>query len=134
MTSSTALDCVLGLLRALEAGGGAADIAPFLAEDYVLTEAPHVLAPAGSVRSRDEALAGAASAHDVVSGQRFEVRRTTGEGSRVVVEAECSATLLMDLPHWDAGEVIRARIASVFEVRDGRIASQDSYDCYFTPA
>lgn len=134
MTSSTALDCVLGLLRALEAGGGAADIALFLAEDYVLTEAPHVLAPAGSVRSRDEALAGAASAHDVVSGQRFEVRRTTCEGSRVVVEAEWTATLLMDLPHWDAGEVIRARIASVFEVRDGRIASQDSYDCYFTPA
>ena len=134
MTSPTPLDCVLGLLRALEAGGGAADIAPFLAEDYVLTEAPHVLAPAGSVRSRDEALAGAASAHDVVSGQRFEVRRTTCEGSRVVVEADWTATLLMDLPHWDAGEVIRARIASVFEVRDGRIASQDSYDCYFTPA
>ena len=40
----------------------------------------------------------------------------------------------MDLPHWDTGEIIRARIASVFEVRDGRIASQDSYDCYFTPA
>jgi hypothetical protein len=30
--------------------------------------------------------------------------------------------------------VLRARIVSVFEVRDGRVASQDSYDCYFTPA
>ena len=92
MTSPTPLDCVLGLLRALEAGGGAADIAPFLAEDYTLTEAPHLLAPAGAVRNRDEALAGAATAHDVVSGQRFEVRRTTCEGNRVVVEAEWTAT------------------------------------------
>lgn len=134
MTSPTPLDCVLGLLRALETGGGAPDIAPFLAEDYILTEAPHLLAPAGAVRNRDEALAGAASAHDVVSGQRFQVRRTTCQGDRVVMEAEWTATLLIDLPHWDAGEVVRARIASVFEVRNGRIASQDSYDCYFSPA
>ena len=134
MTSPTPLECVLGLLRALETGGGARDIGPFLAADYTLTEAPHLLAPAGAARNRDEALAGAAAAHDVVSGQRFDVRRTTCEGTRVVVEAEWTATVLMDLPHWDAGEVIRARIASVFEVRDGQIVSQDSYDCYFAPA
>lgn len=134
MTSPTPLECVLGLLHALETGAGAQDIAPFLATDYTLSEAPHLLAPAGATRNRDEALAGAAAAHDVISGQRFNVRRTTCEGPRVVVEAEWTATVLMDLPHWDAGEVIRARIASVFEVRDGRIVSQDSYDCYFTPA
>ena len=133
MTSRAPLDCVLALLRAIEGGGGAAEVAPFLAEGYTLSEAPHLLAPAGATRNRDEALAGAESAQDVVSGQRFVVRRTTCEGNRVVVEAEWSATLLMDLPHWDTGEVIRARVASVFEVRDGRVASQDSYDCYFTP-
>lgn len=134
MTSLAPLDCVLGLLRAIEAGGGAEDISPFLAQDYTLSEAPHLLAPDGATRNREQALAGAAAAHDVVSGQRFEVRRTTCEGTRVVVEAEWTATLLMDLPHWDSGEVIRARVAAVFEVRDGRVVSQDSYDCYFTPA
>ena len=127
------MECVLALLRAIEGGGGAAEIAPFLAQDYTLSEAPHLLAPAGATRSRDEALAGAEAAQDVVSGQRFAVRRTTCEGNRVVVEAEWSATLLMDLPHWDTGDVIRARLASVFEVRDGRVISQDSYDCYFMP-
>jgi len=127
------LDCVLALLHAIEGGGGAAEVAPLLAGDYTLNEAPHLLAPAGATRNRDEALAGADAARDVVSGQRFVVRRTTCEGNRVVVEADWSATLLMDLPHWDAGDVIRARVASVFEVRDGRVVSQDSYDCYFTP-
>lgn len=134
MTSRAPLDCVLALLRAIEGGGGAAEIGPFLAGDYTLSEAPHLLAPAGANRNRDEALAGVEAARDVVSGQRFVVRRTTCEGNRVVVEAEWSATLLMDLPYWDAGDVIRARVASVFEVRDGRVVSQDSYDCYFTPA
>ncbi|HSN35304.1 MAG TPA: nuclear transport factor 2 family protein [Arthrobacter sp.] len=133
MTSRNPLDCVLGLLRAIEAGGAADDIAPFLAENYTLSEAPHLLAPAGATRNRQEALAGASAAHEVVSGQHFEIRRTTCEGTRVVVEAEWTATLLMDLPHWDTGETIRARVATVFEVRDGRIASQDSYDCYFLP-
>ncbi|MDD1477558.1 nuclear transport factor 2 family protein [Arthrobacter sp. H16F315] len=134
MTSPTPLESVLNFLRAIEAGGGPAEIAPLLAEDYTLSEAPHLLAPAGATRNRDEALAGAAAAHQVVSGQRFLVRRTTCEGTRVVLEADWSATLLMDLPHWNSGEVIRARIAAVFEVRDGTIVSQDSYDCYFAPA
>lgn len=133
MTSQAPLECVLALLRAIEVGGGAAEVAPFLAQDYTLREAPHLLAPAGATRNRDEALAGAEAAHDVVSGQRFVVRRTTCEGNRVVVEAEWSATLLMDLPHWDTGDVIRARVASFFEVLDGQVVSQDSYDCYFTP-
>jgi ketosteroid isomerase-like protein len=127
------LDCVLGLLRAIEAGGGAEALGPFLAEDYVLTEAPHLLAPGGSTRNRDQVLDGAEHSGEIVSGQRFEVRRSTCEGGRVVLEAEWSATVLMDLPHWDKGDEIRARTASVFEVRDGRIISQHSYDCYYTP-
>lgn len=130
--SGTPLDCVLGLLRALEAGGGAAGVGPFLAENYTFVEAPHLLAPEGSTRNREQALAGADAGDQVVSGQRFDVRRTTCDGSRVVVEADWSATALMDLPYWNTGEVIRARTASVFEVRDGRIVSQDSYDCYYT--
>lgn len=132
MTEQTVLDCVLGFVRAIEAGGGAADIEAFLADDFTLFEAPHLLAPEGSTRSRDQVLAGADQGHKVVAGQRFDVRRTTCEGGRVVLEVDWSATLLMDLRYWDAGEVIRARTTSVFEVRDGRIISQDSYDCYFT--
>ncbi|QCO98667.1 nuclear transport factor 2 family protein [Arthrobacter sp. 24S4-2] len=132
MTEQTALDCVLGFVRAIEAGGGAAEVDAFLADDFKLVEAPHLLAPEGSTRSRDQVLAGADQSRTVVEGQRFDVRRTTCEGGRVVLEVDWSATLLMDLRYWDAGEVIQARTTSVFEVRDGRIASQDSYDCYFT--
>lgn len=132
MTEQTPLDCVLGFVRALEAGGGAVEIRAFLADDFTLVEAPHVLAPEGSTRSLDQVLAGADQSSAVVSGQRFDVRRTICEGGRVVLEMDWSATLLMDLRYWDSGELIRARTTSVFEVRDGRIVSQDSYDCYFT--
>ncbi|TWD56351.1 SnoaL-like protein [Arthrobacter sp. AG367] len=125
------LEHVLQFIRVLEAGGGAEDIRPFLSESFLLTEAPHLLAPEGSTRPLAGVLAGADQSRDVVKDQQFTVRRTTCEGSRVVVEADWSATVLMDLPYWDRGETIRARTSSVFEVRNGVIVSQDSYDCYF---
>lgn len=125
------LEHVLEFIRVLEAGGGAADIRPFLSESFLLTEAPHLLAPEGSTRPLAGVLAGADQSREVVKDQQFTVRRTTCEGSRVVVEADWSATVLMDLPYWDRGETIRARTSSVFEVRNGVIVSQDSYDCYF---
>ena len=124
-------DRVLGFLRVLEAGGGSAGIRPFLADSFVLVEAPHLLAPDGATRTLGEVLAGADQSAEVVARQKFIVRRTTCEGGRVAVEADWSATVLMDLRYWDRGETIRARTSSVFEVRDGLIVSQDSYDCYF---
>jgi len=128
---ASTLDCVLGFIRVLETGGGAAEIRPFLADSFVLVEAPHLLAPEGSTRTLPEVLAGADQSSDVVSDQSFVIRRTTCEGGRVAVEADWSATVRMDLRYWDRGEVIRARTSSVFEVREGLIVSQDSYDCYF---
>lgn len=41
-------DLVLGFLRALEAGGGADAINPYLADSFILTEASHLLAPEGA--------------------------------------------------------------------------------------
>ncbi|MET1086661.1 MAG: nuclear transport factor 2 family protein [Arthrobacter sp.] len=125
------LDCVLGFIRVLETGGGAAKLRPFLADSFVLVEAPHLLAPEGSTRTLSEVLAGADQSSDVVSDQAFAIRRTTCEGGRVAIEADWSATVRMDLRYWDRGEVIRARTSSVFEVRNGLIISQDSYDCYY---
>jgi limonene-1,2-epoxide hydrolase len=126
------LELVLAFVRTLEAGGVGADIRPFLADGFVLVEAPHLLAPEGSTRTREQVLAGLDQSAGVVADQKFDIRRTTCESGRVVLEADWSATSLMDLRYWDTGETIRARTSSVFEVRDGRIVSQDSYDCYFT--
>ncbi len=125
------LDRVLGFIRVLETGGGSAGIRPFLADSFVLVEAPHLLAPEGSTRTLQDVLAGADQAAQVVTDQKFAIRRTTCEGGRVAVEADWSATVQMDLRYWDRGDTIRARTSSVFEVSSGLIVSQDSYDCYF---
>lgn len=132
MSDSNPLDQVLGFVRTVEAGGGAAEISPYLAPDFTLTEWPHALSKTGSTRTLQETLNGAAHSKNIVANQRFEVVRTTCEGNRVVLEMNWSATLLLDLPHWDAGETIRARSTAVFELRDGLIVSQDTYDCYYT--
>ncbi|MBT2247629.1 nuclear transport factor 2 family protein [Arthrobacter sp. BHU FT2] len=129
--TASPLDRVLEFIRVLEAGGGAAEIRPYLADSFVLVEAPHLLAPEGSTRTLDDVLAGADQSSQVVANQKFVIRRTTCEGGRVAVEADWTATVLMDIRYWDRGETIRARTSSVFEVRDGLLTSQDSYDCYF---
>ncbi|UUL75269.1 nuclear transport factor 2 family protein [Pseudarthrobacter sp. Fe7] len=131
LPAASPLEHVLAFIRVLEAGGGAADIRPFLAEQFLLTEAPHLLAPEGSTRTLAAVLAGADQGREVVKDQQFTIRRTTCEGGRVAVEADWSATVQMDLRYWDRGETIRARTSSVFEVSSGLIVSQDSYDCYF---
>jgi ketosteroid isomerase-like protein len=134
MSDGTPLDCVLAFIRTIEAGGTAEDLEPFLADGFKLTEWPHALAKLGSTRNRSQILDGVEQGRNVVADQHFEVIRSTCEGQRVVLEIDWSATILLDLPYWDAGERIRARTTSVFELRDGKIVSQDSYDCYFTEA
>ena len=125
------VDFVLDFVRTLEAGGGSGQIRRFLSAEFVLVEAPHLLAPNGSTRTLEQVLKGADQSSEVVANQKFVIRRTTCEGGRVVLEADWSATSLMDLRYWNSGETIRARTSSVFEVRDGLIVSQNSYDCYF---
>ncbi|MGO4433383.1 nuclear transport factor 2 family protein [Paenarthrobacter sp. RAF9] len=132
MSHSTPLDQVLAFVRTVEAGGGAAELRPFLAEDFTLTEWPHALSKSGSTRNLAETLSGADQSKDIVAKQTFDVVRTTCQGDRVVLEMNWSATLLLDLPHWDCGDTIRARSTAVFELRDGLIISQDTYDCYYT--
>lgn len=132
MSDTNPLDHVLAFVRTVEAGGGADNLSPYLAQDFKLTEWPHALSKTGSTRTRQETLSGADNSKNIVANQRFEVVRTTCEGNRVVLEMNWSATLLLDLPHWDAGETIRARSTAVFELQDGLIVSQDTYDCYYT--
>lgn len=114
------MERILGFIRALEAGGGTAEIRPFLADTFELVEALHLLAPEGSTRTLASVLAGADQSSEVALDHKFHIRRTTCEGGRVAVEADWSASVRMDLRYWDRGETIRARTSSVFEVADGK--------------
>ncbi|MEE2523130.1 nuclear transport factor 2 family protein [Pseudarthrobacter sp. J75] len=125
-----ALSRVLEFVKTIEAGGGSAEIRPFLAPDFELTEAPNILTPEGGVRTLDQVLEGADGSREVVKDQRFDITRSTSDGTNVVLEIDWSATSLMDLRYWDRGQLIRAKTCSVFGVRDGLIYRQSSYDCY----
>lgn len=125
-----ALRRVLEFVKTIEAGGGSADIRPFLASDFQLTEAPNILSPEGAVRSLEQVLEGADASREVVKDQRFNVTSSTSDGVNVVLEVDWSATSLMDLRYWDRGQLIRAKTCSVFGVRNGLIYRQSSYDCY----
>ncbi|MGG5174214.1 nuclear transport factor 2 family protein [Pseudarthrobacter sp. J1763] len=132
MTELSPLELATKFVQAMEAGAGAEEIRPLLAEDFILTEWPHALNPEGGTRNLEQTLSGAEQAHQVVSEQSYRIKRSTVQGERVVLEIEWSATAMMDLNFWNTGQKMRARVISIFEVKNGQIQSQDSYDCYFT--
>jgi ketosteroid isomerase-like protein len=93
-------------------------------------EHPNLVVPSG--RKRDAAAARAAREHSrrLLARHRFDVREHIVAGDRVVTRAAWTGTLAIDAGDWPAGTELRAECCMVFTVRDGRIASQENYDCY----
>jgi ketosteroid isomerase-like protein len=51
-------------------------------------------------------------------------------GDRVAVEARWTGTVDVPLPTLEPGTHLKAHIAIFFELSDGRITRQRSYDCF----
>jgi ketosteroid isomerase-like protein len=102
----------------------------FLHPEIIQEEFPNEVAPRG-IR-RDLAALGIAHAKGarVITNQRYEIRRSVAQGDHVVVELEWSGTLLVAYGPRPAGSVMRAQVAAVFQLRQGRIVAQRNYDCY----
>lgn len=125
------LDVALAYIRAVEAGATGERLKEHLSDDFVLQEWPHLLAPQGTVHGLAGVLRGAEQGREVVAEQRFDVRRSTVQGPRVVLEIDWSGTLRIPVLDWPVGHRLRARTAVVLEVEADRIKSQQSYDCYY---
>jgi ketosteroid isomerase-like protein len=102
----------------------------FLHAEIIQEEFPNEVAPRG-IR-RDLAALGTAHARgaQVITNQRYDIRRSVAQGDHVVVELEWSGTLQVAYGRRPAGSVMRAHIAAVFQLREGRIVAQRNYDCY----
>ena len=52
------------------------------------------------------------------------------EGDRAAVQIEWSGTLAIAAGALQVGDVMRAQICSVIELRDGKVWRQQQYDCF----
>jgi len=132
MTAQTARRIVLDYVQAVGRQAPVSVLAEFLAPDFVFREWPNALSPQAATRDREQTLSGFEQAPLVVGEQEYLVQRVLADGDEVAVELSWQAVARMDLPYWNEGEVMKARILSVFTVRDGLISAQDSFDSYET--
>ena len=118
-------------LAAIEAGAVGDDLAVFFAPDIEQIEFPNRLVPTGARRGSAEMLEGALRGQKVLREQRYQVEHAFADGHVVVLEVMWVGILAIDRGEIPAGREMRAHFAVVLELRDGRIATQRNYDCFY---
>jgi len=93
-------------------------------------EHPNLFSLRGSERDPGQVLASLAQGRRLVRDQRFDVVGHLVDGDAVATRVVWSGTLATDAPPFRAGARLRADCAMHFTLRGGRIARQESYDCF----
>jgi ketosteroid isomerase-like protein len=106
------------------------DLAALLHPELRVVEHPNAINPQGTVRDRDETLAGYVAGKALLADQAFEVAEVLVDGDRAAVRATWSGTLGRDLGPLKAGAALKAHIASLLTVADGLIRAHETFDCY----
>ena len=116
---------------AIQHGVDAQEIVDFYAPNVVQTEFPNQFSPNGASRDLEGLQEAAKRGSSAMSSQRFELLNLVADNNTVVAEVEWSGTLAVSIGEIASGTVMRARFAQFFELRDGRIAAQRNYDCFY---
>ena len=117
-------------LTAIEQGATGAALAEFYDPAVIQEEFPNRLMPNGARRGLAEIQAAAESGQKVLTAQRYEVLNALVQGDEVALEMQWIGTLAIPFGTLAAGDDMRARISSFITLREGRIISQRSYDCF----
>jgi ketosteroid isomerase-like protein len=117
-------------LRALERGVCGSALAPFFTADMVNIEHPNLLFPDGKHSPLVDVLRASERALHVIERQHYEVRELLVVGDRVAARVSWSGVLKVGFGSFAPGDTLRAEIAQFVTVRDGRIAENQTYDCY----
>ena len=129
--TSTNVDIAKRYIAALEAGvTGAALTDEFFAPDAQFIELPNRFTPNGVVRNVAEASEASERGKKAVPSQRYTIKTITAQDDRVAIEFEWTGTLGVPVGSLPVGGTIRAHIATVLELREGKIVRQRHYDCY----
>ena len=118
------------LYAALESGRHGADLEPLFAPDATTTEHPNAISPRGRVVGLADILTGSTAGASLLARQRYEVRDAFAVGDLAVLRLTWTAVIAADAGPFRAGQELTAHIAQFVRVRDGRIASIETYDCY----
>ncbi len=132
MTRDETIDFLRRYLKAVEDGATGQTLAVFFTPDVILTEHPNAFAKDGAVRDLAGILAGAERGQALLASQSFSVRAIVVDGARAMLTLRWEGTLKVAAPaaRLTTGQTLSAEIAQHYEFRDGRIARQETFDCY----
>src|SRR5262245_56937100 len=132
MPEMSPVDVARRYLAALESRAPVESIAALLHPDAVIERLPNRLAPAGSLRRRDEALADVTRGRALLASERYEVTSALADGLRAVLEVSWSGVLDVSAGPLTAGQTLRARCSMHFELdaATGMLRHQRNYDCF----
>lgn len=119
----------LALSEALETDPAA--YAQVLHPEVEQIEYPNLLNKTLQRRTFSEILDNIRAGRELLLDPHFELHHThTGPDGRIVVEAHWHATLANDIGPLLRGQQLSAEFCMIFELRDGKIIQQRTYNCF----
>jgi ketosteroid isomerase-like protein len=98
-------------------------------DDVKYVEYPNRFAPRGNRRDKAAMLAAFAKGKALLTAQTFELTSAIEADGRVAAEVVFRGTLAVAFDPLKVGDELVTHSAMIFEIRDGKIASQTNYDC-----
>jgi ketosteroid isomerase-like protein len=124
----TTREIVTAYLRAVESHE-LDEVARWLHPEVLVTEHPNRLNPSGKHYDLEAVRAAGQRGAALMVAERYEIRHMFVDGERAAVQIAWSGTLGPSAgPR--AGQVMRAHICSVIELRDDKVWRQEQYDCF----
>jgi ketosteroid isomerase-like protein len=121
---------VRAFLAAIERDAVVGRESEWYTDDALQVEFPNKLMPNGATRDLAALRSAGERGRAIVERQAYEIVNVVEAGDKVAVEAIFRATFKLAVLGLPQGQVMTARFAMFFQMRDGKIARHHSYDSF----
>lgn len=118
------------LHAALQAGRHGDELRELFTVDATTIERPNAVKPRGASTQLEEMLVASSTGAGLLTDQRYDLVDAIEVGEVAVLRLIWTAGVAKDLGPFHQGQVLTAYIAQFVTVRNGQIASIETYDCY----
>src|SRR5919112_1593102 len=127
---SSPIETAQALHTAIELGRVGQELEDLFTPDATVTEYPNLVEPAGGRADLSQVLAGSRAGARLLSAQRYDVHHAAAYGNTAIMRLTWSGTVAADVGRFVTGQQLTAHIAQFLTVRNGRISTIATYDCY----
>lgn len=121
------LDIVRAYFAAIERGDPAA--LDFYADGVEQIEHPNAIKPNGDRRGIDQMRADFEKGRGLLAKQHYDIRSAIVSGDQVAAQVLWTGELAVPLGSYQPGDEMRVHSSIIFRIQDGKITSQENYDC-----